>query len=201
MIKLNIGCASRPLKGYINIDMDSIEDIKKRYPNLNIPNNIDIYNYDIFNLPYKDSSVDEVRAEALIEHLSFHEEPKFFFEIVRVLKPGGRVYLTTPDFDKIIEDWTNAKDDWINFHKSDDKSINQKYWFGNNSYTRANKWGYLTACIFGSQYGEGQYHKNCYTKNKLISIAAKINLDVVEINSKKWKDDRESIIEFIGKKK
>jgi len=201
MIKLNIGCASRPLKGYINIDMDSIEDIKKRYPNLNIPNNIDIYNYDIFNLPYKDSSVDEVRAEALIEHLSFHEEPKFFFEIIRVLKPGGRVYLTTPDFDKIIEDWINAKDDWINFHKSDDKSINQKYWFGNKSYTRANKWGYLTACIFGSQYGEGQYHKNCYTKNKLISIAAKINLDVVEINSKKWKDDRESIIEFIVKKK
>lgn len=201
MIKLNIGCASRPIDGYINIDMDSIEDIKKRYPNLNIPNNIDIYNYDIFNLPYEDSSVDEVRAEALIEHLSFHEEPKFFFEIVRVLKSGGKVYITTPDFDKIIEDWINAKDDWINFHKSDDKSINQEYWFGNKSYTRTNKWGYLTACIFGSQYGEGQYHKNCYTKNKLRSIAAKIDIDILELNSKKWKQDREFIIEFIGKKK
>ena len=37
MIRLNLGCASRPLEGYINIDMDSIEDIKKRYPNLSIP--------------------------------------------------------------------------------------------------------------------------------------------------------------------
>jgi len=201
MIKLNIGCASRPLNDYINIDMDSIEDIKKRYPNLNISNNIKIYNYDIFNLPYKDLSVDEIRAEALIEHLSFHEESKFFFEIERVLKPGGKLYITTPDFDKIVEDWIKARDEWIDFHKSDDRSIKEEYWFGNNSYTRDNKWGYLTACIYGSQYGEGQYHKNCYTKNKLRLIASKIHVDVVEMNTKKWKDEREYIIEFIGKKK
>ena len=37
MIKLNIGCASRPLNDYINIDMDSIDDIQNRYPNVNIP--------------------------------------------------------------------------------------------------------------------------------------------------------------------
>lgn len=200
MIKLNIGCASRPLDGYINIDMDSIDDIKKRYPNIKIPQNIDIYNYDIFNLPFENSSVDEVRAEALIEHLSFHEEPKFFFEIQRVLKSGGIFYITTPDFDKIIEDWQNAKDDWFDFHKSDEESINQEYWFGNYSYTRQNKWGYLTACIYGSQYGDGQYHKNCYTKKKLISIADKLNFKVQEINTKKWKENREYVIEFIGKK-
>ena len=57
MIKLNIGCASRPLNGYINIDMDSIEDIKKRYPNLKIAENIEIFNYDIFNLPFFTSSL------------------------------------------------------------------------------------------------------------------------------------------------
>ena len=60
--------------------MDSIEDIKKRYPNLSILNNLTIYDYDIFNLPYENATVDEIRAEALIEHLSFHEEPKFFLK-------------------------------------------------------------------------------------------------------------------------
>lgn len=200
MIKLNIGCASRPLKNYINIDMDNLETIKKRYPNVEIPENIKIFDYDIFNLPYKNSSVDEIRAEALIEHLSFHEEPKFFNEIRRILKPGGLIYLTTPDFDKIMEEWQNAKDDWINFHRSDDKAISQDYWFGNNSYTRDNKWGYLTACIYGTQYGEGQYHKNCYTKEKLKMIATFLNFKIKEINTKRWKEDREYIIEFIANK-
>ena len=201
MIKLNIGCASRPLNGYINIDMDSIEDIKKRYPNLKIAENIEIFNYDIFNLPFKESSVDEVRAEALIEHLSFHEEPKFFYEISRILKPGGSIYLTTPDFDKIVEDWQDAQDNWLDFHKSDNQAIKDEFWFGNYSYSRENKWGYLTACIFGTQYGEGQYHKNCYTKKKLILIANKLKFNVLEINTKKWKDSREYIIEFIAEKK
>ncbi len=200
MIKLNIGCASRPLNGYVNIDMDNIEQIKDRYPNIKIPENIEIFNYDIFNLPYNANTVDEIRAEALIEHLSFHEEPIFFYELKRVLKPGGQLFLTTPDFDKLIQDWISAKDNWIDFHKSDKKSIEQEFWFGNYSYTRKNKWGYLTACFFGTQYGDGQYHKNCYTKEKLISIAKKLDFSVLEINSKKWKNKREHIIEFIAKK-
>ena len=33
-IKLNLGCASRPLENYINIDQDDFKIIKKRYPNL-----------------------------------------------------------------------------------------------------------------------------------------------------------------------
>ena len=28
-IKLNIGCASRPLSGYVNIDLDTLEEIKE----------------------------------------------------------------------------------------------------------------------------------------------------------------------------
>ena len=33
-IRLNLGCASRPLSNYINVDQDSLKTIKKRYPNL-----------------------------------------------------------------------------------------------------------------------------------------------------------------------
>ena len=80
-IKLNLGCASRPLKNYINIDQDNLKIIKKRYPNLKKIKNLRIYDYNIFKLPFKDSSVDEIRADGLIEHLSFTEEKKFFLRL------------------------------------------------------------------------------------------------------------------------
>ena len=62
-IRLNLGCASRPLKNYINVDQDRLSVIKKRYPNLDKIKNLKIYNYNIFKLPYKDSTVDEIRAD------------------------------------------------------------------------------------------------------------------------------------------
>jgi predicted SAM-dependent methyltransferase len=98
-IRLNIGCGGRPLPGYINVDMDSLEDLKKRYPTQEFPPETEIFNYDIFNLPFSDNSVDEIRADSLVEHLSFSEESKFFHEVQRVLKPGGIFQFATPDFE------------------------------------------------------------------------------------------------------
>ena len=39
MIKLNIGCGSRILEDYVNIDKDSIIDMKRRYPDIKFPKN------------------------------------------------------------------------------------------------------------------------------------------------------------------
>ena len=76
-MKLNLGCTSRILEGYINIDLDSIEQIRVRYPNIAIPQSASFVQGDIFSLEYPDSSVDEIRADALVEHLDFKEEPFF----------------------------------------------------------------------------------------------------------------------------
>ena len=76
-IKLNIGSGSRPLKSYINIDFDTISKLKKRYPNKKFSKNLVIKNLNVFKLPYKDGSIDEIRSEAFIEHLSFLEEKIF----------------------------------------------------------------------------------------------------------------------------
>ena len=32
-IKLNLGCGGRPLIDYVNIDMDTIDEMRDRYPN------------------------------------------------------------------------------------------------------------------------------------------------------------------------
>jgi hypothetical protein len=78
-IKLNLGCASRPLSGYINVDLDTIEKIRERYCNIDIPEDVKVFQFDIFSLPYADNTVSEIRSDSMLEHLSFLEERKFFY--------------------------------------------------------------------------------------------------------------------------
>ncbi|MGA2333004.1 MAG: class I SAM-dependent methyltransferase [Syntrophales bacterium] len=194
-IRLNIGCAGRPLPGYINIDMDSIDELKERYPLQAFPEEIEIFNYDILNLPFKDCSVSEVRADSLIEHLSFLDEPKFFYEVRRVLKPGGLFLFSTTDFEEIVKIWLDAEDDWKDFYRNDDEAIAQQHWFGQYSYSTDNRWGYLCAMIFGSQNGAGQFHNNCYTISKIRAILKRLEFQELEISTYRWKGDRDPMID------
>ena len=52
----------------------------------------------IFALPFKDSSFDAVICSEVIEHVPADE--RVFDELERVLKPGGRLILGTPDYDR-----------------------------------------------------------------------------------------------------
>lgn len=192
-IRLNLGCGSRPLPGYINIDVDSLDVVRARYPNIEIPE-INIYQYDIFNLPYQDGTVDEVRAESLLEHLSFKEEKKIFLEVKRVLRTDGVFDFSVPDFDDLVKKWIDAKDEWLDFYRDDDDAVAQQHWFGQYSYSHDNKWGYLTASIFGPQSGKGQFHKNCYTKKKIEAVLDQLGFKNAEMSTFKWKDDRDLMI-------
>lgn len=193
-IKLNLGCASRPLPGYINIDLDTIEQIKERYPNLAIDDGLRIYQYDIFNLPFKDGTVSEVRCDSMLEHLSFLEEKKFFLEALRVLKIGGHLVFSVPDFEDTIKKWLAADDDWRDFYRNDPEAIAQQHWFGQYSYSTKNRWGYLTASIFGPQNSEGQFHKNCYTEKKIRAMLAFLGFRIDELSFFNWKEDRDRMI-------
>jgi predicted SAM-dependent methyltransferase len=194
-IRLNIGCGSRPLPGYVNIDMDSIESLKARYPTQEFAEGIEIFDYDILNLPFPDSSVQEVRTDSLIEHLSFIDEPKFFQEVKRVLRPGGIFRFSTPDFEDAVKLWLAARDDWKDFYQNDPESIAKEHWFGQYSYSTENRWGYLMAMIFGSQNGEGQFHKNCYTSPKIRAILKRLDFKVLEISHYRWKGNRDLMIQ------
>ena len=48
MLKLNLGCGASVLEDYINIDQDSIEVMRKRYPNVNFATDAHIYTYNIY---------------------------------------------------------------------------------------------------------------------------------------------------------
>ena len=200
MIKLNLGCASNLLDGYINIDQDNIDVMRERYPNLDFAGDAHIYTYDIFDLPYDDGSVDEIIADGFVEHLSFLEEKKFFYEMRRVLKPGGILNFAVPNFEKVVKLWLEAEDDWQDFFRLDDEAIANQHWFGTYTYEPKNRWGYLAAQLYGSQNGEGQYHQNCYTIPKIKAILNKLNFTDIQIEEFQWKGDRDQMIRAIAKR-
>ena len=85
-LKLHLACGHDYNKDYINVDLYAPEDAK-----------CDI-RFDVMKLPYPDNSVDEIKAFHIIEHFHFFEIKEVLNEWYRVLKPGGRLYLETPDF-------------------------------------------------------------------------------------------------------
>lgn len=193
-MKLSLGCGIGVNKGYINIDCDTKEEILARYPGHNIPDDIEIYNLDIFHLPYDEGTIEEVYANSLLEHLSFAEEPKFLYEVKRVLQPGGKFIFTVPDFNDIMNKWQKAEDNWMDFYRNDNEAITKLHWFGNYSYTTNNKWGYLTCSIYGTQNGKGQFHQNCYTRGKIKAMLKFAGFEVEDISEYKWRGDRELML-------
>jgi len=199
-MKLNVGCGPNLLDGYVNIDTDNIGLMRKRYPGTIFSEDAHIYTYDIFNLPYNEESVDEIIANSLLEHLSFEEEPAFLREMLRLLKPNGIFTFSVPNFEKIVKRWLEAKDDWKDFYRTDDEAISATHWFGTYSYDQDNRWGYLTAMLYGNQNGKGQFHKNCYTIAKIKLMMSKVGCVDVTITEFIRKGNRDPMIGVLYRK-
>lgn len=88
---LDVGCGSKPYKSlfavdaYIGLDIDS-ETARKR--------EAADYFYDGNVFPFADNSFDAVLCNEVLEHVFNPDE--FLGEIVRVLRPGGKLLLTVP---------------------------------------------------------------------------------------------------------
>jgi predicted SAM-dependent methyltransferase len=82
-MKINLGCGSLLLPGYINCDLYNPAAEMK---------------CDVKDLPFPDDSVDEIYASHIIEHFDFFEgKDKVLPEWRRVLKVGGILIIETPD--------------------------------------------------------------------------------------------------------
>jgi len=119
MIKLNVGCGSDVKEGYINIDERDIPGVVQG---------------DVRNLEYADGSVDEVVALDIIEHFSIYEYKQVLAEWLRVLRPGGRLLIKTPDIEKICTTY---------FHQAQSGEIS---------------WERLSKIINGGQDYSGNFH-------------------------------------------
>jgi len=93
--KLQIGCGRNALDGWLNTDLNPTKkvvflDATKRFP-------------------FDDGTFDYVFSEHLIEHLAYQDGVKFIRECYRVLKPGGKIRVSTPDLRFLIELYTENK--------------------------------------------------------------------------------------------
>ncbi len=69
---------------------------------------------DIRNLPYEDETVDVIYASHVFEYFDRAEAVEVLKEWYDVLKPGGKIYLSVPDFDAMAKLYVNDK---IPLHK------------------------------------------------------------------------------------
>ena len=193
---LHIGCGKNILKDWINIDILSKKEICKSYGLEEKDVDGTIYQYDIFNLPFEAGSVDKILSESNLEHLSFVEEGKIFKEFNRILKKGGVLEICVPDFEKLVKMWLGAKDDFKDFYTTDEDN----HWFGQYERNFTERWGMLTACLFGNQAHLGQFHKNAYTKQKLLNIYNKLEFKNLVLTEEKHLRSQEPLIRIIGEK-
>jgi predicted SAM-dependent methyltransferase len=87
--KLHLGCGPNVLEGWINTDVT--------------PTTENTYYLDVRSpFPIGDNQVDYIFSEHMIEHLTVLEGMRFIEECYRVLRPGGKVRISTPDLAQIL---------------------------------------------------------------------------------------------------
>jgi predicted SAM-dependent methyltransferase len=96
--RLNIGCGYNVLQGWMNVDLVG----GRRgtiYMDVTRP------------LKLPDNTFDGILCEHLIEHLAEADGRHLIGEILRVLKPGGRVRIVTPDLETFARLCTSTVDE------------------------------------------------------------------------------------------
>lgn len=104
MKNLNLGCGQHVVQGWINIDSHRVcecEPCMASGPEIIC---------DIRSLPFGDGEVDAVYAGHVLEHLPLDEVPALLQEIRRVLRPGGKLGIVGPDFDRATAEWPEMCD-------------------------------------------------------------------------------------------
>jgi len=81
-MKLNLGCGSKILPGYINVDKHNVEGLDS------------VQDLNSERWRWRSGSVDEIIGDNVLEHLD--DVPHFFRECGRVLKPGGLLKVWVP---------------------------------------------------------------------------------------------------------
>jgi len=124
-ILIHLGCGPIDLEGYINVDT---------IPYAHVHHVQDVSNLNVF----PDEYADLIYACHVLEHISHIETVKILKEWRRVLKNGGILRLSVPDFDKLLDIYflenrniisiigplMGGQDNIYNYHKA---VFNEKY--------------------------------------------------------------------------
>ena len=105
-VRLNIGCGSKLLKGYINCD------IEKNHSGVKPDVVCDMGG----ELPFDRDYADEIICIHAIEHFPFWMHENILREFKRVLKPGGLLAIEVPSMDKVIQHFIRTAKEAVPYH-------------------------------------------------------------------------------------
>lgn len=96
-MKLHIGCGEKYIPGFVHVDA-------RKFPHVDYVTSAD--KLDMF----KNDSVDLIYACCVLEHFKRNKTEDVLREWYRILKPGGVLRLSVPDFEKLVEVYLKYKD-------------------------------------------------------------------------------------------
>jgi predicted SAM-dependent methyltransferase len=99
--KLQIGAGTNLLEGWLNTEW-VISEQQLRIPTLTFLDALKPY-------PFETGSFDYIYSEHVIEHFAFIDGAMMIAETFRVLKPGGRMRIVTPDLEFLIKLYSPEK--------------------------------------------------------------------------------------------
>jgi ubiquinone/menaquinone biosynthesis C-methylase UbiE len=158
-VKINLGCGIHPVAGFTNVDLYSLEDLKRAEGALSGAVVKGTYiQADVRYLPFKDESADYILASEVIEHIPFREVYATLQEWIRVLKKGGRMVITCPDFTALAEQWLETP-------------------FSMDSY------GELAQGIYGNQMAQGEFHQTPLSAKILQFYLSQLGLSAGKVHT------------------
>jgi predicted SAM-dependent methyltransferase len=96
--KLQLGCGSNKLRGWLNSDL--------------FPSGGDVLHLDATSVfPFPSNTFDFVFSEHMIEHIPYTAGQMMLEECYRVLKPGGTIRISTPDLNFVVGLYEDEKSD------------------------------------------------------------------------------------------
>ena len=117
-VKLNLGCGSQVLDGWINVDyalgarftkIPFFRSLNRKIKLFNLDWNEKIFLHNLTkNFPWQNCSVDVVYSSHTLEHMSKEEGRKFLEECHRVLSPNGIIRIVVPDLQHVVGEYTNG---------------------------------------------------------------------------------------------
>lgn len=140
-IKLELGSGRNPQPGFVHLDIDA------GAPHVEIVHDIGE------PLPFPDCTVEEILANHCIEHISWRKIRQLVQECYRVLIPGGKIFIRTPDLEFIAKTYlANLK---TPEYPPDEQFIREQFGEVTPSW-----WAILK--LFSGQDYLGNFHYACY---------------------------------------
>jgi len=134
---LNLGCGIELQKDFINVDLYDLKDLKAKKGALcKAKVRGEYVQADVRKLPFKDNYADYIMASEILEHIPLKDLNNTIREWVRVLKKGGRMVITVPDFDEVAREWVEMSQNPFD----------------------PERYGELAQVIYGNQITPGEFH-------------------------------------------